>query len=171
MSVTALNLANWSCFWLRFSMGHMEALPYNDALCKKKCGKWSHVSPWVCIPRPAESTRLLGPHLAKPSFLSSPSLTLKEARAGRCCWHSPASKKVHEAALGPCFHPAGRQIQGGRAWSQNLRCEKYQKLIHIQHAHFLFRGRREAELTTGIHSFGCWNRELEATLLFKERRV
>ena len=38
MSVTALNLANWSCFWLRFSVGHMEALPYNDALCKKNVG-------------------------------------------------------------------------------------------------------------------------------------
>ena len=103
MSVAALNLASWSCFWLGFSTGHMEALPYNRALCERNVGNEA-----TSIPKCA-SPDLWGP--PGSSVLTLPSnrshlprdLTLKEAVAGRRYWHSPALEKEHKVAQGPSF--------------------------------------------------------------------
>lgn len=146
----------------------MEALPYNRALCERNVGNEA-----TSIPKCA-SPDLWGPPGSSVLTLPSNHSDLPRDLHRRRPWPGDAIgtallwRKSTRLLRGPRFHPAGRQIQGVRAWSQKLCHEKYQKLIHIQHAYFLFTGRRrETELTTGIDNFGCWNRELEATPFLK----
>lgn len=150
----------------------MEALPYNHALCERNVGNEATSPPECASPGPVGSTQLLRLHLAKQSFLPSLGLSLSQAMAARCYWHTPRWRKCIRLHIGYRFHHAVRQTQGVRGQSQNLCYEKNQKLIQIQHTNFLFRGkRRRTELTTSINSFGCWKRELEATQVQREKTL
>lgn len=112
-----------------------------------------------------ESTKLLRPHLAKPSFLSSPGRTLSEHMAVRRSWHGPAL-----VAHRLCFHHAVRQRQGVGAGSQNLCYEKNQKPIQIQHINFLFGGRRkETEVTAGTKQLWMSEQGTRGRSVLKER--
>lgn len=106
MSVTALKLARRSRSWPGFSMGHMEALPYNHALCESNVGNQAMSLPKCASPgRQSPRTKLLHPHLAKQSLLPSLGLTLRQATAVSRRWHSLALDRVLKAAPGLSFPP------------------------------------------------------------------
>lgn len=132
VSVTAPELACRSRCWLGFSMGHMEALCYNHAVCERNVGSGATSlpecgSPGLRRPRRCSVLTLPSHHSCRTSLGRTPG----EDRAGGCSGQGPARGRSPRLLPGYCFHHAVRRVQGAGAWSQNLRAEKNQKPVQI----------------------------------------